>query len=102
MKKKLKLLMNYLPIITFVFSIISFSIAITSHFNAQYAVELTESWRDALSRSLEIISEGGKAHPYRAPDKWVVNFEQELDVEINFGVSASVVLIRGNSNLSQN
>jgi len=55
------------------------------------------SWRDALSRSLEVINEGEKAHPYRAPNKWAVNFQQNPSLEINFEVSVGVVVTRGNS-----
>jgi len=87
---------HHVGIIGIVLSISLFSITFHS---GQYALRLAESWRDAYFRSLEVILEGGKAHPFRAPDKWAVSFQQEPSVQVNFQVSASVVLIKGNSTL---
>jgi len=58
---------------------------------------LVESWRDAVSRSWETIMEGGKAVPYRTPNKWAVRFEIEPSLNIHIQMSVSVVLIKGNS-----
>ena len=86
---------HHLGIISIIFSISLSGIALLK---SQHALRLAESWRDALSRTLEVISEG-RAHPSRRDGKWGVDFRQEASIQLNFGVSASVVVTRANSTL---
>ena len=86
---------HHLAIISIFLSVSLSSIALLK---SQHALRLTESWRDALSRTLEVISEG-RVHPSRRDGKWGVDFKEKASMQLNFGVSASVVVIRANATL---
>ncbi len=87
----------YLPIISIFLSIILFY---ANFLNSQYQAWLAESWRKALSKSMEISSKGGKAYPYETSDGWGVNFQQEANAGITFQVSGTAYFTRRNETIS--
>ena len=94
LKRLYKKLQDHSLMISLVVTLFLFTI---TYFGTVHRFHVAESFRDALSRSLEDIQKGGKAHPYRTPDKWAVAFEKEPKLQINVGLSCTVTVIRGNS-----
>jgi len=99
LKRLYRKLQYYSPIIGIISIVLGVSFFTINYLGTQQLHQLAESWRAALSRSLEVILEGGKAHPFRTPNKWAVSFQQEPSVQVNFQASANVVLIKGSSTL---
>ncbi len=90
-----------LPIKLFLISTLIAIVLFSINFlGSQYQAWLTESWRKALSKSMEINSKGGKAYPYETSDGWGVNFQQEANAGITFQVSGTAYFTRRNETIS--
>jgi len=84
---------NYLSIVALSFSILIF---VVTQMQMQSSLLLTESWRNAVSKSLEIEGEGEHAYPLKRGEKWSVALEPEPSVEMTFEISSTVVFTRRN------
>ena len=87
-------LQTYGVIISIIGVVFSASLSLSLYYIKQCQdkkrLQLDESWRDAVSRSWE----DGEAYPFRAADKWAVNFRREACLTIHFQSSVHVKVIR--------
>ncbi len=97
-KRFYKLIKEILPFLS-ILSIFSLILTIMTIINTQHTLSVTESFRDALSKSSEITSKGGIAYPIRKGEKWGVSFQQESGVRATAQISSTITFIKGNTTI---
>jgi len=100
LKRLYKKLQKHAVLLSILFFFINLSITLSLNIinweRARCALELEESWRDAVSR----VWNDENARPIRTLEGWRASFSRSNDLMINFQTSVYVKVIRHNSTQS--